>query len=85
MDGVGGVRLDLGSQALDVHIQGLGVPDVVRAPHPVDEPGEQMLKRYKKETEESTAVRDLMPVRFVPLLPDTTKDPNDMKSAGSAA
>ncbi len=52
---------------------------------PIGEPGEQMLKRYKKETGESTAVRDLMPVRFVPLLPDTTKDPNDMKSAGSAA
>jgi len=52
---------------------------------PIGEPGGQMLKRFKKETEESTAVRDLMPVRFVPLLPDTTKDANDMKSAGSVA
>ncbi len=30
----------------------------------------QVLRRYKKETEEATAIKDLMDVRFVPLLPD---------------
>ena len=37
---------------------------------PVGGPGEQMLKRYKKESEDTFAVKNLMPVRFVPLLPD---------------
>lgn len=37
---------------------------------PVDESGEQVLRRYKKESEDTFAVKDLMPVRFVPLLPD---------------
>lgn len=36
--------------------------------------GEQSLKLYKKESEEAYAVRDIMPVRFVPLLPDIAKD-----------
>src|SRR5664280_3644437 len=31
------VRLDLGAQPLDVHVQGLGVTDVVAAPHPIDQ------------------------------------------------
>src|SRR5450631_2253043 len=31
------VRLDLGSQPLDVDVQGLGVTDIVAAPHPVDQ------------------------------------------------
>ena len=31
------VLLDLGSQPLDVDVEGLGVADVVRAPHPVDQ------------------------------------------------
>src|SRR5690606_22838727 len=35
--GVRRIRLDLGAQALDVHVEGLGVPDVVVAPHPVDQ------------------------------------------------
>src|SRR5690606_11786385 len=35
--GVAGVLLHLRAQSLDVHIEGLGVPHVVRAPHPVDE------------------------------------------------
>lgn len=35
---------------------------------PVGPPGEQVLRLYVKG--ETTAVRDLMPVRFVPLLPD---------------
>ena len=33
----GGIDLDLRAQALDVHVQGLGVADVIGAPHPVDE------------------------------------------------
>ncbi len=37
---------------------------------PVGENGQQRLKRYVKETPESLVIRDLMPVRFVPLLPD---------------
>ncbi len=49
---------------------------------PVGEPGEQMLKRYKKETEDSYSVRDILPVRFVPLLPDISDKKNDFKIAG---
>lgn len=41
---------------------------------PVGPSGDQMLKLYCKETEETYAVRDIMPVRFVPLLPDIAKD-----------
>lgn len=38
---------------------------------PVDDrQGVQMLKLYKVESPEAYAVKDLMPVRFVPLLPD---------------
>lgn len=38
---------------------------------PVDDgQGTQMLKLYKKESEDAYAVKDLGPVRFVPLLPD---------------
>src|SRR5690625_2207409 len=33
----GGLRLDLRPDPLDVDVEGLGVPDVVRAPYPVDE------------------------------------------------
>ena len=32
-----GIRLDLAAQPLDVHIEGLGVPHIVRAPHPVNQ------------------------------------------------
>ncbi len=32
--------------------------------------GQQVLRRYKKEGEDTFAVKDLMPVRFVPLLPN---------------
>ncbi|MAF98388.1 MAG: protein-L-isoaspartate O-methyltransferase [Micavibrio sp.] len=41
---------------------------------PVGPSGEQVLKLYKKETEEAYSVRDVMPVRFVPLLPDIAED-----------
>lgn len=34
---------------------------------------DQVLKLYKKESEDTFAVRDLMPVRFVPLLPEVAK------------
>ena len=32
--------------------------------------GSQKLMRYKKEGEDTFAVRDIVPVRFVPLLPN---------------
>lgn len=49
---------------------------------PVGEAGEQMLKLYKKESEETYSVRDILPVRFVPLLPDVTNTENDMTACG---
>lgn len=44
---------------------------------PVDTGEGQVLRRYKKEGEETWAVKDLMPVRFVPLLPDIAPDKLD--------
>jgi len=41
---------------------------------PIGEAGKQMLKRYKKEGEDTWSVSDVMPVRFVPLLPDLAPD-----------
>jgi len=41
---------------------------------PVGPSGDQWLKLYKKESEEAYSVRDVMPVRFVPLLPDIASD-----------
>ena len=40
---------------------------------PVGVSGKQMLKRYKKEAADTYSVSDIMPVRFVPLLPDIAK------------
>lgn len=37
---------------------------------PVGGPGEQVLRRYKKESDDTYSMKDLLPVRFVPLLPD---------------
>ena len=37
---------------------------------PIGERGNQMLKLFRKETEQTYTVQDLMPVRFVPLLPE---------------
>jgi len=37
---------------------------------PIGGSGNQMLKRYKKEGEDTWSVSDMVPVRFVPLLPD---------------
>ncbi|MFP4385733.1 MAG: protein-L-isoaspartate(D-aspartate) O-methyltransferase [Alphaproteobacteria bacterium] len=45
---------------------------------PVGGVGEQMLKLYIRESENAYAVRDVLPVRFVPLLPDVTDEKNDM-------
>jgi protein-L-isoaspartate(D-aspartate) O-methyltransferase len=45
---------------------------------PVGGPGDQNMMRYKKESEDTFAVKPLMPVRFVPLLPDVTEDKNDV-------
>jgi protein-L-isoaspartate(D-aspartate) O-methyltransferase len=47
---------------------------------PIGEAGAQMMRRYKKEAPDTFSVRDLMPVRFVPLLPDVTDEENDMKT-----
>lgn len=41
---------------------------------PVENDGEQTLRLYKKESAETYAVKDLMAVRFVPLLPDMAPD-----------
>ena len=41
---------------------------------PVGPSGDQMLKVYKKESEEAYSARDIFPVRFVPLLPDIAPD-----------
>ena len=41
---------------------------------PIGQSGKQMLKRYKKESEDTWSVSDVMPVRFVPLLPDVESD-----------
>lgn len=41
---------------------------------PVAVNGDQTLRRYKKEGEDTFAVKDLMPVRFVPLLPKVASE-----------
>lgn len=41
---------------------------------PVGIAGEQMLKRYKKVSDDTYSISDIMPVRFVPLLPDIARD-----------
>ena len=41
---------------------------------PVAVDGAQILRLYKKESGEAYSVKDLMPVRFVPLLPDIAKE-----------
>ncbi|MBI2234276.1 MAG: protein-L-isoaspartate(D-aspartate) O-methyltransferase [Micavibrio aeruginosavorus] len=47
---------------------------------PVAKDGKQVLRRYKKEGEDTFAVKDLLDVRFVPLLPNlarTTEEADD--------
>ena len=41
---------------------------------PVGPSGEQTLKLYTKQSDEAYAVKDVCPVRFVPLLPDVASD-----------
>ena len=41
---------------------------------PVGEPGAQIVKRYKRESDDTMAISDVMPVRFVPLLPDIAQE-----------
>ncbi len=48
---------------------------------PVGEPGAQMLKLYRRESEDAYAVKDILPVRFVPLLPDVSNQKNDIPIA----
>lgn len=49
---------------------------------PVGESGEQMLKKYKRESDDTWSISDIMPVRFVPLLPDIA---SDARADGEAA
>ena len=55
---------------------------------PVGRQGHQVLRRYLKESDEAYAVMDLMPVRFVPLLPGMARanehadDPADSERHG---
>lgn len=51
---------------------------------PVGPSGNQILKRYHRESVESYSVRDLMPVRFVPLLPDIARDDDEPDDGGHA-
>lgn len=41
---------------------------------PIGPPGEQMLRIYKKESDEAYSFRNLIPVRFVPLLPNGSRE-----------
>ncbi|MCM2344617.1 MAG: protein-L-isoaspartate(D-aspartate) O-methyltransferase [Alphaproteobacteria bacterium] len=41
---------------------------------PVGDIGDQVLRLYKKESEDTYALRDLAPVRFVPLLPEVVPE-----------
>lgn len=41
---------------------------------PVGEPGNQMLKRYERFSDDTWSVSDICPVRFVPLLPDIASE-----------
>ncbi len=45
---------------------------------PVGKSGSQVLRRYKKEADDTYAVKDLMPVRFVPLLPHLARATENM-------
>ena len=45
---------------------------------PVGGTGEQMLKLYTRESEDAYSVRDMLAVRFVPLLPDVSDEKNDV-------
>jgi protein-L-isoaspartate(D-aspartate) O-methyltransferase len=44
---------------------------------PCGPPGQQVLRRYVRESEDTYSYRDIMDVRFVPLLPDIASDKED--------
>lgn len=48
---------------------------------PIGPSGDQILKLYKKESDEAHSVRDLLPVRFVPLLPDVASEDEAVSGA----
>ncbi|MCB1563594.1 MAG: protein-L-isoaspartate(D-aspartate) O-methyltransferase [Alphaproteobacteria bacterium] len=50
---------------------------------PVGESGRQVLRLYRKKSDDTFAVKDLMGVRFVPLLPDIAADLEQDSSAGN--
>ena len=52
---------------------------------PVEIDGMQVLRRYKRESDDVFSVLDLMPVRFVPLLPDIAPDHDDNGATQNAA
>jgi protein-L-isoaspartate(D-aspartate) O-methyltransferase len=57
-------------------IEQLNVGGIMIAPvsNEAGDADSQMLKRYKKEAEDMYSIQDIMPVRFVPLLPDIARD-----------
>lgn len=57
-------------------IEQLNVGGIMVAPvsNEAGDADSQMLKRYKKEAEDMYSIQDIMPVRFVPLLPDVARD-----------
>jgi len=48
---------------------------------PIGKPGGQVLKRFKKESDDTYSMQDVMPVRFVPLLPDIDATAKRMREA----
>jgi protein-L-isoaspartate(D-aspartate) O-methyltransferase len=48
---------------------------------PVGEAGSQVVKKYKKEADDTYSINDVMPVRFVPLLPDIARDERERVTA----
>ena len=51
---------------------------------PVGEAGSQVVKRYKREAEDTYSIQDIMPVRFVPLLPDVAREGEKEKEKAQA-
>lgn len=52
---------------------------------PVGEAGAQVLKRYKREAEDTYSIQDIMPVRFVPLLPHIARATQQEEERGEVA
>lgn len=67
------------SQLIDqLNVGGIMVAPVANEAGDADS---QMLKRYKKEAHDTYSITDIMPVRFVPLLPDIAAQIPDRESA----